>query len=316
MNKLSVEAFDKILDILRINTATFNTPTKLATAYLDFKRDLQDLFEKTRNEGLGAHIEKKQEMLSKYRDFVLIFRNLENEIHRAGFAEETKHLSCQDNEEVLKQLPQASSKQLLDNYTQDFVKSIIDAINDFARFVYLFSGADELLSRITDDGKTLSKQRSLVVRAAEVILKNATLDEESRRLIERLKAQHVRNPIDFQIEKIDPICISLLYKGALEGPQNPCNEDDYAEWFEEYVSLVAAMGFTRPQGQQQDIFFKAIQIIIYKLLTETPPAKHKRYAEWAKGLTARIINESYSGKGLRKLSAKDVDNSLIHTNPS
>ena len=312
MDELIIDEIGYAIDeILRIDTKSFNTPAKLAKAYLRFRQDQQALIQLKDQMNSGAQFELYLKMLEKYNDFLAIFDNLKDEIYPPGVRVRVNHSLENERKKMLKKLSSLTAKDLHDNYSDAATTSVMDAIIDFQVFVDLSAEVNDLLWRLTDARKEIPKDARSVIKATEVILKKGALTEEERRLIEGINKRKESILENLPEELIDPVCVVLLCRRALR--DMPYESEDL---YEDYMSILASTAFPRPQGRHKDIFFKALQVIIYELLTKNGPKNRKRYIEWSKDLTARIINECYAGKGLWKLSKKDVDNSLLHIKSS
>jgi hypothetical protein len=142
----------------------------------------------------------------------------------------------------------------------------------------------------------------------------------------------------FKTVKADEALLTDLYDVFLD-PFGSFSDDFFyypdKEWFEKYIFSQFFLILQQRKGRPYKIFWKALQIIIYELLIVKSPETQKPYIQWAKKLTATIINEfferwktppsypegtsgdsatfiyeNYGPWNLPILRAKDIDNSL------
>ena len=248
-------------------------------------------------------------------------------------------------EGTFKELSPETQRTLNENYSKQTIDNIVETIINFAMPLLI---ADKSISLSKDMNKfslSLRKTISENKNAIDSLLKSFFLDESLKDSLrtQKEKLEIINNVFEQkEMDEMDEGELSSLYDVLLD-PSGGLgyfllNYGEDEDWYKKYIVRCLFLVVKQRKGRPSKIFWKALQIIIYKCLTDNEPKTVSSYIEWAKGLTSTIINESYKrwrGEisypegtvghfatlickeygpyNLPHLTAKDVDNSLHST---
>jgi hypothetical protein len=250
--------------------------------------------------------------------------------------------------ESFARLSQRTQDQLRDNYDELIIGKIIAAILNFQYVILMEKEAKEFFKRVKEIRHEINQRLFKAVKYTDSLLKVAFLSKAERIILIDIKDRHKKLMLkepeqylpvadskkDFLSEyndlfskevlkemwksqeealrsNIDPVKTIRIYEGftvVAGGVRNP--EYSTRKWRTEYLFELLKLGL-QPQHAKPKFFLQALQIVIYKLLTHKEPKKKKHYFQWAKTLTADIINDAYARLRLKKITAKDVENSNL-----
>lgn len=213
--------------------------------------------------------------------------------------------------EAFKKLSQKTRQQLRDNYDDVTISHILEAIVNFEYAILNERQSRDFLRTINALSRDLKKRCSNSIEAIDSLLKNAFLTESGKSIFQEMKKGYQTILEGFKQIKTNPANMTNLYRGLSACSRGAKYAYEPRQWLNEYITECCKVTLLQEQGRPQKIFFNTLLIVIYKWLTEfEKPKKRTRYVEWAKALTADIVNESYKNKGLQEITAKDVDNAL------
>lgn len=235
---------------------------------------------------------------------------------------------------IYKRLSRKTKDELKMNYNNLIIKEILEALSNFESPILISYNVSKLSNEMKKDSLHKIKELGKTKRHIDLLMKNeliANIEPIKESLI-ILRKEIEKNLKKFKTMKTNGVGLAKLY-GMLLDPMSTSYFllYDTETYFKEIPFLIPE----QQKGRPKKIFLKALQIIIYSLLTSKPPKAKKRYNQWAKELTATIINDFFdrwrspsfynkaapdSGVGIlyktfgplkvSKLTAKDVDNSL------
>jgi len=220
-------------------------------------------------------------------------------------------------------LSKGTSKQLVSNYNTPTIKAILEAIIDFELPVCFSIMANGTMSKLITDANAKNKKNQKVLsNACNILLGGAPLSDHER---ETIRAIRHRLQSTTYIE-MSPLKEVELYKCLypLSPLPTPENKAGLMEWLRilpkerkvdiESLFYMLQFNYRRKRGCPRDIFFVALQQVIYTLLAlENRPEKVKEHGskKWAQQLSKKIITESYKGLNfLPKLTEKDINNAI------
>lgn len=225
------------------------------------------------------------------------------------------------------------------NYNHTTIAEILEALGNFESIILISCNVPKLADVMKKDSLRKKKEIGKAIRLIDLLMKN-TLIADIKPLKENLlivRKALEKNMKKFKTVKINGIGLAKLYDMLLD-PMSTSYFLLYDIDPETYVKEILFLIPEQQKGRPSKIFLKALQIIIYKLLTLEPPKTKRQYIQWAKELTATIIEDFFarwkypsfyagaapdSGVGslyktfgpwkLPKLTAKDVDTALHST---
>jgi len=325
------KAKEKINDILNKN---FNiTPKQIAEAYLA---------EKKWKEKLKKNIIPEKTILGslflRKTTFPELFITMVDYIEKRniplpkGWSElkdvckvelETSLKSCVD------QLSKKTRKQLEDNYDFSTTKKVLESIVDFETPIIFSIMAKDIVNKfikIANDWR--KKEKTDFIKACH-ILACVPLSNYEREIIQAIK-HRLKSPTYIEMT---PLKEMEMYKclfplTPFPSPKTPEETlPSLFDWFSmrpqkldpESLVYVLQFNYKRKRGCPRDIFFVALQMVIYTLLAlENQPKKIKEHGckKWAQKLSFRIIKESYKRwiKYLPKLTEKSINNAIYLKN--
>ncbi|MEW6714946.1 MAG: hypothetical protein AB1306_07655, partial [Nitrospirota bacterium] len=209
--------------------------------------------------------------------------------------------------EKFETLSKETKKKLLKNYNGSIGKDVMTAILDFEGVISCeFSKKKHFLMKDSDP-KTKYKK---IIAACSTIINNVSLNTLQIKMLESIKRGHEEMLSQRQNSVLTPLMeaqLNALSASSFCNGTKSFNERivDLHNFSDAFYSEINNFVFKLPKGRPQKLFFKTLQIVIYKILIE---GKHKK--NWTMKLTASIIYEAYKDLNLPKLTAKDIDNSL------
>lgn len=286
---------ENIKSILEHNV--IKTPKQLATAYLDIKRtnkesnlplqetsSISRIIEMCANDGEEYMAEHYRTRLDKMRT------------------------------EVMDGWHNPKYKTILErDYPERVVNSVLDAIIDFEGSIFLVEDAKKFIEELKVRNKLPRQDISSVVRACATILtKGLLISEQEKTVFEEVKDRHeIVTNIFCKLKskrKINVLQAVQLYEELFLNIG--IDKDAYKERLSNPAILSLVYNLIFEKGRPPDLFLKALTRVICTLLSDSESGEPTQYSSKTKRLTAEIINESHRKKGLRKLTEKDVDNSL------
>jgi hypothetical protein len=307
MKKEKEKVKEKIDAIIRKNS--IETPKQLENAYIaqvikKLPYTTPSLQTTTRDEVFSGVLLKGIENLFMERGKAIPYNLLD------GFKNYFKNKSSEKLKKYFHRLSLETQKTLRENYEAATIELIIRAIIDFEIPVVSAAPAKKLFNGVIEAMKEANRERKEIIKACKCLLAKVFLTQAETEVLGGL-----RNRFETPNEQVylDPIkeveLANINFDNLIK--TNPATSPLFQQkWFLDWLSEMLKFEFKRPRGASKNIYFKALQVVIYKLLTIEPPKKIKRYLRWAETLTANIINECYKGKGLSKLTAKDINNAL------
>ena len=285
---------ENIKSILEHNV--IKTPKQLATAYLDMKRtnkesnlplqetsSISRIIEMCANDG--------EEYMAEY------YRTRLDEMRR----------------EVMDGWHNPKYKTILErNYPEQVVNLVLDAIIDFESPIFLVEDAKKFIEELKVRNKLPRQDFSSVVRACATILTKGLISEQEKTVLEAVKRRHeIISKISGMMKskrKINVLQAVQLYEELFVNIG--IDEDAYKERLSNHAIMTLVYNLIFEKGRPPDLFLKALIRVICTLLSEPESDATIHYESSMKRLAADIINESYGKKGLKKLTEKDIDNSL------
>ncbi|MEW6686324.1 MAG: hypothetical protein AB1393_08995 [Candidatus Edwardsbacteria bacterium] len=199
-------------------------------------------------------------------------------------------------------LSEETTKLLKDNYDEPIRKVVIKACIDFSDAIKF-----EFEPDLNTNAKQLKSKYSRNLKKYKQLLSDPFLIDLERQIIETIKQSNEFRLKEIREVSIDPVKALELNRRQTIGLLSPYN---LVEWTKEYYIACEKLILKKQVGRPRSIFYKALQIVIYKLLTVNRPRKIKNYKVWAMEFTANIINEFCKDKNLPKLKRKDIKNTL------
>jgi hypothetical protein len=283
-----------------IQTKQINTPRELAECYLKYKTN------KTSELPVIMSI---STALEKFYD---IFSALPVTKANDDLNRELEEIKISLIDTPLKQGFKKFSKQtanlLKTNYSPSVIKIILQALADFSIAI------DFSMKKPKGNRNCLAlSSKQLYTKQAKacddlLLFSFLTLTETEKNTIETIKKRTEGYLKEIKKVSIDPVKEFELQMSSSMGLLSPYDPVEWSKAFR--IVLHSNLIVKKQKGRPKDIFFKALQIVIYKYLVLDRPRNVSRYKEWAKKLTASIINEFYKDKGLPNLTTKDIDNAL------
>ena len=186
------------------------------------------------------------------------------------------------------------------------ISMVIGAVIDFEYAIRL--SKEKTLNKFIEIAEIISKNQKEVIHSCEVLLSQVIMSEAEIEAILSIKNRFETSSHKRQI-RIDSIKeVELLDKLHPPSDLATATPDEKRElhlaWIEDILQMLQ-FDFKRLQSRPKHLFFKGLQICIYKIIRLENPKK-----ELAKELTARIINECIDLDFLPKLTAKDIDNTV------
>ena len=241
-------------------------------------------------------------------------------------------------ENAYSRLSENTQKELKSNYSEATMKEILEALQNFESVILIA----ENTQKMAEEAIKFKKEASRGIRDIDSLMKNALIAEKGKVILQLLKKGFQEYESNFRELKTDEIGMVKLWDSFLDplqlhyafrdyDPEIPLTEESIEESILKKFSFI----IVQQKGRPSKTSFKALQIIIYKLLTVEAPKKKASYVQWTKKITATIINDFFarwrdpsfyteahpnSGLGfaygtfgpwkIHKLTAKDIDNSL------
>lgn len=231
-------------------------------------------------------------------------------------------------ENAYNRLSKTTQDEIKRNYDQATIKEILESLLNFESAILISEKVPILAKEIKEWWLDINQAS----RDIDSLLKNKIIAESLKNTL-RTQKEDLENFLNMSKKvKLNPIQLTKLYDMLLD----PMGLSYFFRY--DFDIILNGILFLIPQqqkGRPSIVFFKALQIIIHKLLTIKPPLKITRHVVWAKKLTAIIINDFFarwrdpsfyanaasdSGVGvlsknvgpwkLPELTAKDIDNSL------
>lgn len=300
MGKEQGTAKEKINSI--INATPFNKAGDLANAYLSFLTSYKD------NASLPMSLnfmERAERTFQKLSDKAL---QLNDALLKKELEDIRKELIDSQLKTAYSLLSSKTCKALKENYDLAMIKKILFPCLNFSRALTFSLATNNKLSAHL---KKIFKQN---VSACDYLLIYGFLglSEDEKKTVKNIKMRFESWAKEIREAKVDPVKAFNLDTNKTTGFLGGF---DIAEWHKEYMMAYDDLIFKKQKGRPKDIFFKALQQVIHKLLITTPPKKVRRYKAWAEQLTATTINEVIvngicRNNGLPILKAKDINNSL------
>jgi hypothetical protein len=228
-------------------------------------------------------------------------------------------------EEMVTRLSKEILSALRANYDTTIIQKIIDALIDFEGPI-LAQGSLEKILQCSADPKKVQKAR-LGLKASETLLKGSALTVPEQQTIERINRKYKDILDNVREVSMDTMKLTALYriKNAIPEAESisiaeyvsnfPKIEKEAIErqqWHRAWHTELCKIIFNQGQGRPSQIFFNAIQIIIYRLLAdESKPKTVQRHKAWCVRLTTSIIREAYTHLSVPMLTPKKVEK-LVH----
>lgn len=207
---------------------------------------------------------------------------------------------------VKNRLSKKTLQTLRKNYNQKTIATIFESIGSFDQVLLKKSDVDKMLSKQFSTRQTKSKYKRAIHLCDALLKAGIFLSDNEIAVLSKIQQRASQCYKGLKEAEIDPVKASMFYENQTTGSLgSPCNP---FEWTPAYLEACLSIVPKKPKGRPKDIFFKALQIVVYKILTAGEPKKVTRFIGWAKKLTADIINECYPN--LPKLTAVDIDNSI------
>ena len=209
--------------------------------------------------------------------------------------------------EMVARLSKNTSSALCLNYDTTIIQKIIDALIDFEVPIETQKSLEKILQCSADPKKV--QEARLKLKATKTLLKGIGLSAPERQNIEEIYRKYkdilgkVRKiPMDimkltalYQAKNVIPETESISIAEYVSNfPKIEKAAIERQEWHRAWHSVLSKIIVNQGQGKPSQIFFNAIQIIIYRLLAdESKPKTIRRHKAWCKRLTTNIINEAY-----------------------
>ena len=199
------------------------------------------------------------------------------------------------NEYINKRLSQETLKAIKDNYNTEVLYKIIPLLIDAS----LYINPKKLNSEAS---KAFQKRLKEAIKGCDTLLLNGLLSDRQRQDIEAIKRLHEAGLNSIKHIKVDSIREAIISNAETTSLLN-CDPE---LWTSAYNSIMQRTIIERKKGRPENIALKKCIKKIYKLLTKDRPTRQDTYKEFAKQLTANILNEVFA----LKLTIKDIKNSL------
>lgn len=189
-------------------------------------------------------------------------------------------------------LSKKTREKLKSNYNRATIAEILEALMNFEAAILIADKSQELYKEMKKCSLSFRKKAVKDITNIDSLLENESIAKSTKDilLLEKKKLEIVRDK--FKTVKTDEAGVTKLYDMFLD----PMGRLHYLISYDikEYVKTCFFTILEQKQGAPSKTYFKALQIIIYKLLAEDDkPLTVTHYIQWAKGLAATIINEFY-----------------------
>jgi hypothetical protein len=200
--------------------------------------------------------------------------------------------------ETFRQLSQETQGTLKTNYETATILHIAETITNFEAPLLIADKSIALskeMNKATLPLRDLKKRISGDINAIDSLLKSDLIAEPTKAILQEQKKSHEVLKNRFVEAETDEVGLAMLYDLFLDpfGSLSYFFRFDDEQWFDKYVEALLLLVLKQHKGRPYKIFWKALQIIIFELLISIRPKTIAPYVQWAKELTATIINESY-----------------------
>lgn len=302
--KTEKEKIQEKLDSV-INKDFLKTPQQLAVAYLSNiigSKSLSSALQNTvYHKFLPSRIFEEAKKLGAPEDETKeLFKQFEDDLNKE-LSDLRKHYRKNLSNETIKLLKE-------NNYSTSTKNIILDMLIDFEKPIVFYATASRRFKKHPEISASLKKHMKKVIESCNFLealsLEGHLLTDHERKTIEGIRKRSETFIKNMQKIELTPMKEYELF--CLSLTPGIVSRYDPIKWHSELFYATLSIDAKRQPGERYDIFFKGLQICIYKILIMDKPER-----ELAKKLTAEIINDCYNKLDfLKKLTAKDIDNAV------